>query len=190
MTPFGQPKFTLVKTPLKNPWFLVDPSMSAGIFAAFSKFFLNISKYPNGKVVCFVEGHNFHVGRHCWFGVQKGEKWKSMPVGTIHWSQGFLQLGIKFGHKWLRKRPYALCKSCRGLIGLQLLYLSLIGHCSSKIWRKIGSNRAKWNFKRADPRHVHDRARRRRGVPTRRPERVHRGPPPTAGLCGVSCSLW
>jgi hypothetical protein len=32
MTPFGQPKFTLVQTPLKNPRFLVDPSMSAETF--------------------------------------------------------------------------------------------------------------------------------------------------------------
>jgi hypothetical protein len=32
---------------------------------------------------------------------------------------------MRIVHKWLRKRPYALCKSCRGLIGLQLSYLSL-----------------------------------------------------------------
>jgi hypothetical protein len=65
----------------------------------------------------------------CWAALlvwsAKGEKWKSTHVGTLHWSRGFLQLGIKFVHKWLRKRTYALCKSCRGLIGLQLLYLSL-----------------------------------------------------------------
>jgi hypothetical protein len=67
MTPLGQPKFTLVKTPLKNPLFLVDPSMSAGIFAAFSKFLLNTSKSPNGKVVQFVKGHNFHVEWHLRF---------------------------------------------------------------------------------------------------------------------------
>jgi hypothetical protein len=36
--------------------------MSAGIFATFSKFFLNTSKYPNGKVVCFVEDTTFMLG--------------------------------------------------------------------------------------------------------------------------------
>jgi hypothetical protein len=41
--------------------------MSAGTFAAFSKFFLNTSKSPNGKVVQFVKAHNFHVEWHCWF---------------------------------------------------------------------------------------------------------------------------
>jgi hypothetical protein len=123
--------------------------MSAGTFAAFSKFFQNTSKSPNGKVVQFVKAHNFHVERHCWFEVQIGEKSESMPVGTIHWGRRFLQLGIKFGHKWLRKRPYALCKSCRGWIGLQLLYLSF-GSLQFKNLEKHGSNRAKRNFKRVD----------------------------------------
>jgi hypothetical protein len=48
--------------------------MSAGTFAAFSKFHLNTSKSPNVKVVYFVEGHNFHVEWHFWFEVQIGEK--------------------------------------------------------------------------------------------------------------------
>jgi hypothetical protein len=74
--------------------------------------------------VYFVKGHTFQVRWHCWFEVQIGKKFELTPVGTIHWSRGFLQLGIKFGHKWLRKRPCPLCKSCRGLLGLQLLYLS------------------------------------------------------------------
>jgi hypothetical protein len=77
--------------------------MSAGTFAAFSEFHLNTSNSPNTNVVYFVEGHNFHVGWHCWFEVQIGEKCKSTPVGTIHWSREFLHLGIKFVHKWLRK---------------------------------------------------------------------------------------
>jgi hypothetical protein len=61
MTPIGQPKFTLVRTPLENLRLLVDPPMSAGTFVAFSKFSLNTSNSPNTKVVCFVEGHIFHV---------------------------------------------------------------------------------------------------------------------------------
>jgi hypothetical protein len=50
--------------------------MSAGTFAALSKFSLNTSNSPNTKVVYFVEGHIFHVERHCWFEVQIGEKFK------------------------------------------------------------------------------------------------------------------
>jgi hypothetical protein len=50
--------------------------MSAGTFAAFSEFSLNTSNSPNTKVVCFVEGHNFHVEWHCWFEVQIDEKGK------------------------------------------------------------------------------------------------------------------
>jgi hypothetical protein len=64
MTPFGQPYSTLVKTPLKNPLTSFDPLVSAGTFAAFSKFHLNTSNFPNEKVVYFVEGHNFHVEWH------------------------------------------------------------------------------------------------------------------------------
>jgi hypothetical protein len=48
--------------------------MSAGTFAAFSKFHLNTSNSPNTKVVCFVEGHNFHVEWHLKFGVEMCEK--------------------------------------------------------------------------------------------------------------------
>jgi hypothetical protein len=94
--------------------------MSDGTFAAFSKFPLNTSNSRNTKVVCFVEGHTFHVGWHCWFEVQIGQNFKSMPEGTIHWSREILYLGIQIVQKWLRKRLYTLCESGRGLGDLQL----------------------------------------------------------------------
>jgi hypothetical protein len=94
--------------------------MSARTFAAFSKFSLNTSNSPNTKVVYFVEGHNFHVGWHCWFEVQIGENCKSTSAFTVHWSREILHLGIQFVQKWLRKRLYALCESGRGLEDLQL----------------------------------------------------------------------
>jgi hypothetical protein len=59
--PFGQQGQPLVKTLVKNHLNTLCPSMSPGTFAAFSKFHLNTSKYPNVKVVYYVEGHNFHV---------------------------------------------------------------------------------------------------------------------------------
>jgi hypothetical protein len=73
--------------------------MSAGTFAAFSKFSLNTSNSPNTKVVCFVEGHNFHVEWHCWFEVQIGEKCKSTSAFTVHWSREILHLGIQIVQK-------------------------------------------------------------------------------------------
>jgi hypothetical protein len=100
--------------------------MSAGTFAAFSKFHLNTSNSPYAKVVYFVEEHNFHVEWHSRFGVEMGEKLKSMPRVTIHRRPENSQLGMRFMHNWLRKRPYALCESCRGSGDLQLCY-SLLG---------------------------------------------------------------
>jgi hypothetical protein len=66
--------------------------------------FANTSNSPNTKVVCFVEGHNFHVEWHCWFELQVGEKFKSTPVGTIHGSREFLHLGIQFVQKMVEKK--------------------------------------------------------------------------------------
>jgi hypothetical protein len=99
--------------------------MSLGTFAAFSKFHLNTSKSPNVKVVYFVEGHNFHVEWHYYFGVEMGEKCRSMSQVTIHRRLENSQLGMRFVNSWLRKTLYGLCRSCRGLIDLQLSYLSL-----------------------------------------------------------------
>jgi hypothetical protein len=100
--------------------------MSSGTFDAFSKFPLNTSNSPNTKVVYFVKGHNFHVEWHCWFEVQMGEKLKSTLLVTVHQRPENSQLGNQFVQKWLRKRPYTLCESCRGSRDLQLCY-SLLG---------------------------------------------------------------
>jgi hypothetical protein len=96
--------------------------MSPRTFAAFSKFDLNTSKSPNVKVVYFVERHNFHVEWHLRFGVEMCEKaWSTLRV-TIHRRSEICHLGMQFVHNWLRKKPYALCKSCRGMLDLQLSY--------------------------------------------------------------------
>jgi hypothetical protein len=65
-------------------------------------------------------GHNFHVEWHLIFGVEMREKAWLTPRVTIHQRPEICQLGMQFVHKWLRKRPYALYKSCRGLQDLQL----------------------------------------------------------------------
>jgi hypothetical protein len=77
--PFGQQGQPLVKTLVKNHLNTLCPSMSPGTFAAFSKFHLNTSKYPNVKVVYYVEGHNFHVEWHWRFGVEMHEKFGQCP---------------------------------------------------------------------------------------------------------------
>jgi hypothetical protein len=133
--------------------------MSSGTFAAFSKFLLNTSNSHNTKVVYFVEGHNFHVEWHCWFELQMGEKLKSMLLVIVNRHPENSQLGIQFVQKWLRKRPYAICESCRGSGDLQLCY-SLLGPllfnfleiCSVKqgCLRKFTSTRALERVGRAD----------------------------------------
>jgi hypothetical protein len=99
--------------------------MSPETFVAFSKFHLNTSKSPNVKVVYFVEGHNFHVEWHLRFGVEMREKAWSTLIETIHRRPGNCQLGMQFVHNWLTKRPYALYKSCRGILDLQLSYSNI-----------------------------------------------------------------
>jgi hypothetical protein len=63
------------------------------------------------------------------------EKAWSMPRVTIHQCLEICQLGMKFVQKWLRKRPYALYRSCRGMQYLQLPIHTLV-HFSCKIKRK------------------------------------------------------
>jgi hypothetical protein len=75
--------------------------------------------------VYFVEEHNFHVEWHLRFGVEMREKAWSTPRVTIHQRPEICHLGMHFVHKRVRKRSYALCKSCRGILDLQLFYLHL-----------------------------------------------------------------
>jgi hypothetical protein len=70
-------------------------------------------------------GHNFRVERHLRFEVEIGEKAWSTPLGIVHWRLENSQVGMQFVLKWLRKLPYALYKSCRGMQDLKLWYRSL-----------------------------------------------------------------
>jgi hypothetical protein len=83
--------------------------VSVGTFAAFYKFHLNTSNFPNIKVVYIVEEHNFNVEWHLRFGVEMREKaWSTLAV-TVHRRPENSQVGMQFVHNRLRKRPYALC---------------------------------------------------------------------------------
>jgi hypothetical protein len=75
--------------------------------------------------VYFVEEHNFHVEWHLRFGVEMREKAWSTLVVTIRRRPENNQVGMHFVHNWLRKRPYTLCKSCKGILDLQLSYSNL-----------------------------------------------------------------
>jgi hypothetical protein len=147
MTPFGQPWSTLGQTLVKGPLNTLDLSMSTGNFVAFSKFHLNTSKSPNVKVVYFVEGHNFRVEWHWRFGVEMREKAWSKPLGTVHWCPENCQLGMPCVHKWLRKRPYTLYKSCRGMwvynFGIDCLWHFSFKNLSN-CWSKGG--KPKWEM--------------------------------------------
>jgi hypothetical protein len=54
-----------------------------------------------------------------------GEKCRSTPRVTIHKRPESSKLCLQIVHNRLRKRPYALCKSCRGSRDLQLWYSSV-----------------------------------------------------------------
>jgi hypothetical protein len=114
----GQGLVKTLVTPLEHPLTFY----AAGTFAAFSKFHLNTSKSTNVKVVYFVEGHNVHVEWHCRFEVQIGEKCRSTPPSTIHWSRVFCKLLLHVMQNPLIKTLDGLCKSCRGSANLQLCY--------------------------------------------------------------------
>jgi hypothetical protein len=114
----GQGLVKILVKPLELPWTPVSP----GTFAAFSQFHLNTSNSPNTKVVYFVEGNNLYVEWHCWFEVQIGEKCRSTPPGTIHWSRDFCIVPLYFMRNPLIKTLYSLCKSGSGSADLQLWY--------------------------------------------------------------------
>jgi hypothetical protein len=88
--------------------------MLAGTFAAFSKFSLNTSNSSNTKIVCFVEGHNFHVEWHCWFEVQIDEKGKSVSAFTVHQGRDFCQVSLQFMPNPLIENPRAFTKLVGG----------------------------------------------------------------------------
>jgi hypothetical protein len=52
------------------------------------------------------------------------EKAWSTPRVTIHQRPEICHLGMHFVHKWVRKRSYALCKSCRGIRSTTFLFTS------------------------------------------------------------------
>jgi hypothetical protein len=53
------------------------------------------------------------------------EKAWSPLVVIVHRRPVIIQVGMHLVHNWLRKRPYALCKSCKGILDLQLSYTNL-----------------------------------------------------------------
>jgi hypothetical protein len=98
------------QTPLK-PWCLWT---SSGTFAVFSKFHLNIPKSPNIKVVRFFEGHNFHVGWHFKFWVEKGGKLGQRPAAPVHRNRVAFKEWQQFMQKLLRKHHRAFVKVDEG----------------------------------------------------------------------------
>jgi hypothetical protein len=120
-TPWSTHGQGLVKTLVKT----LEPLLThqcQPVLLSRSPNFTYTSNSPNTKVVYFVEGHNFHVEWHCWFEVQIGEKCRSTPVGTIHWSRVFYHVLLRVLQNLLSKTLVDLCRSCRGALDLQLSY--------------------------------------------------------------------
>jgi hypothetical protein len=87
-------------------------------------------------------------------------------------------------HKWLRKTPYALCRSCRGVWDLQLSYSPL----GPLLFQNFGKNSIKGGqFEQFCP--WRPRARRRTGV-ARHPLQRPSGPDAEASLCLLVRALW
>jgi hypothetical protein len=114
----------------------------------------------------------------------------STPRVTIHRHLEICHLGMQFVHNWLRKRTYALCKSCRGMLDLQLSYSNFcalqfkfleknpgqsrqaelvltLGAPERRPRRRSRVGRAPAHWART-PRSVSDRQSARRGTPLRR----------------------
>jgi hypothetical protein len=92
---------TLAKT-LVKPFVTPCPS---GTFAASSKFHLNTSNSTNIKVVQFFEGHNFHVGWHFKFLVEKGGKLGQLLAAPMHRDLAAFNVWEQIMQKPLRKTP-------------------------------------------------------------------------------------
>jgi hypothetical protein len=96
--------------------------MSSGTFAAFSKFHLYTSKSPNIEVAQFFKGHNFHVGWHCKFGVEKSEKLGQLQPSTIHRKRVAFKVWSQFMQNPLLKHHRAILEVVEG----NLLYIFAI----------------------------------------------------------------
>jgi hypothetical protein len=83
------------------------------------------------------------------------EKAWSMPMVTIHRRLENSQVGMLFVHKWLRKRPYTLCRSCRGMGDLQLFYY-VLGPLLLKNLEQIAVEQSQIKFKTSRPRRARD----------------------------------
>jgi hypothetical protein len=79
-----------------------------------------------------------------------GEKCMSTPRVTIHRHPENSQLGMRFVHNWLGKRPYTLCRSGRGIGDLQLCY-SPLGPLQFKNLEKNPFKQGQTNFKHSWP---------------------------------------
>jgi hypothetical protein len=140
----NHPWSTPSQNPSINPSYPFDLQCQPRTFGTFSKIPLNTSKSPNGKVVQFVEAHNFPVEWHCWFARESCEKCKSMRWPIV--------LGAEFSAKFLcnlcsiccSNHPRAFVWVVEGKL-LSNFCIQMFVHFCCKVWTKIESNRATLN---------------------------------------------
>jgi hypothetical protein len=100
--------------------------------------------FPNVKVVQFLEALNFHVQWHCQFEAQMGETLRSTLKATVLGCQENPQVVQQFMLNLLTKTYISLCKSCRGMLDLQLCYSSCVAGWLRKL-EKVVLKKAKPN---------------------------------------------
>jgi hypothetical protein len=127
-TPNDPPWSTLVnlwsnpsQRPLEHLW----PSYVARNFCRVLQISPKHFKISQCKSCVFCRGTQLS----CWVAllVRSARWWKlqvTLPC-TIHWRPENSQVAMDFVHKWWRKTPYTLCRSCRGMLDLQLSYSNL-----------------------------------------------------------------
>jgi hypothetical protein len=100
-----------------------------------------------------------------------------MLLVTIHQRPGNCHLGMQIVHNWLRKRPYALCRSCRGMLDLQLSYSNFCALQFKFLEKNPSQSRqAETNFDSGAPAPASSWPRRGRAGPARRDRPRSAGP--------------
>jgi hypothetical protein len=116
MTHFGELGTPLVKTPPKIRLTLLCHRELLRVLQISPKYF-KISQCKS-CVVCW----GTQLSRWVAFDIWSANFWKSLVNAHWHYSQApeNSYVGIQIVHNWLRKIPYTICGSCRGMGDLQL----------------------------------------------------------------------
>jgi hypothetical protein len=197
MTHFGQlwsTRDTLGQNTSQNPLKPIWPSLVTRNFCRVLQISPKHFKFSNYRSCVVWWGTQ--LSSWAAFEIWSATLWKSLVNTPSYYSSAPRNSASwhEIMHKWLRKTPYALCKSCRGMGDLQLSYSSL-GPLLFQNLEKITFEQGQIKFKIESP-VPHARRRPRRVVPVhvgRRRTSPYRTPRParvrwTERNAGYSCA--